>query len=309
MALVVIRDTGSTWGHGVIAYRDEIGRPKPVSVEIVESGPILTVTRQKWRWQSSEIWMDVVRCAHTPAVELRFRINWQERRQLLKLELPTRLGDVAVHAKMPGEVVRREMVGNEEPCQDWVALSGRVDGGDATLALIHQASHSYSVHDGILRQILVRGVPHAEHPPFGYSDDANVAFLDQGWQERSFLLVAGSGPWQGLRLDRQAAEFLTPAEAMLDSGHPGTEPWERSSLTVEPANVAVLAVKPAEDRNGIILRVQEMTGVATPLRGEWQGQPFSFPLAPWQIKSLRLTLANDVLAAMEVDALEQPTGK
>ncbi len=306
LGLVVIRDTGSTWGHGVTAYGEEVGRPEPVSVGVLADGPVVSVIRQKWRWQASEIWLDAIRHPHAPAaVELRFRINWQERRQLLKLELPTRLGDVAVHARMPGEVVHRQPGGNEEPCQDWVALDGRVDGCEATLALIHQSSHSYAVAEGVLRQILVRGVPHAEHPPFGYSDDANVAFLDQGWQERRFLLVGGEGAWQQLHLDRRAAEFLVPAATMLDSGHPGREPWERSALAVGPESIAVLAVKPAEDGKGTILRLQETAGRASEARGQWQGHAFAVPLGPWQVKTMRLAIADGVLTATETDALER----
>jgi alpha-mannosidase len=188
---------------------------------------------------------------------------------------------------------------------DWVALDGRLDGRRTSLALLHESSHSYTVQEGVLRQILVRGVPHAEHPPFGYSDDANVAFLDQGWQERRFLLVGGEGAWQELHLDRRAAEFLVPAAAMLDSGHPGREPWERSALAVGPENIAVLAVKPAEDGKGTILRLQETAGRTSEARGQWQGHAFAVPLGPWQVKTMRLAIADGVLTATETDALER----
>jgi hypothetical protein len=83
--------------------------------------------------------------------------------------------------------------------------------------------------DGRLRLTLVRGVPAAEHPPFDYKDDRHVHFLDQGWQERRFLLVATDGGHEALPpLDRLAEEFQVSVIPMLDSGHPGKEPWEAS---------------------------------------------------------------------------------
>lgn len=306
VGLLVIRDQSGAWGHGVRAYEEELGRPESRGLELLEDGPVLSVTRETFGWGASEIWLDTVRYPHLPgAVELRLRINWQERRRMLKLEIPTRLREVAVRAKMAGEVARRQPEGGEEPCHDWVAIEGRIGGRAAALAVLNDSTYAYSVRDGVLRLTLVRAVPAAEHPPFEYKDDRHVHFLDQGWQERRFLIVAADGGHAALPpLDRLAEEFQVAAIPMLDSGHPGTEPWEASAISVLPSTVAVLAVKPSEDGKAVVLRVQEAAGRPTTAHGRWLGAAFQVKLRPWQIVTLRLVRGARGVKASSVDALE-----
>lgn len=308
VGLVAIRDTSGAWGHGIPSFDHELGRPESLGVETLEDGSVMTLTRETFRWGASEIWLDVRRYTHTSAIELRLRINWQEKRQMLKLEIPTRLRGASVRAKMPGEIARRTPEGREEPCHDWVALDGTVGGRPATVAVINDSTYAYAAQDGRLRLTLIRSVPAAEHPPFEYKDDRHVHFLDQGWQERRFLIVATEPETAPLSLDRLAEEFQVPAVPMLDSGHPGTEPWETSFVSVSPATVAVLALKPAEDQDGIVLRVQELSGEATraELRIQNATRPLRVALKPWQIKTLRLRPAAKAWTADEIDALELP---
>lgn len=299
---VVIKDDKNTWGLNVSEYTEELGRPEIVETETLEDGPILSVVRQKSRWQASEIWMDVVRFAHTPAIELRFRINWQEKRQILKLELPTRLTDTHVRAKMPTEIVQRPSDEREYPCHDWVALDGNIDGQPASVALLNDSSYSYDARDGRLRMILTRAVPHAEHPPFEYQDDRNIPFLDHGWQERRFLLVTGDR-LPAPRIERLAQEFQIPAEHLLDSAHPGTEPWEQSTFAVEPDSVSVLALKPAEEGDAIIVRLLESAGVVTQAQIHLRGRSATISLEPHELATL--AWPSDGTPPVKLNGLEQ----
>jgi alpha-mannosidase len=290
VGFIAIADNSSAWGHGVASYASDLGRPESLGSRVLESGELVSITREKFRWDRSEIWLDVVRLVHSPLVELRVRFNWQQRRQLLKLEIPTRLKPTASHAKSCGSVTRRVVRGLEEPCHDWVALEGSIGRQPATVALLNDSSYSFDVHGGSLRMILARGVPHAEHPPFEYPPDLaeELPFLDQGWQERRFWLLVDARPWDQLGLDRLAQECQIPAAALLDSAHPGSEPWSKSSLSVEPGNVAVLALKRAARGPGFLLRLQEMAGRPTEARLAWEGTKFKAKLNPWEIRSLLL---------------------
>ncbi len=123
--LVVCRDLSDAWGQNTDRYREELGYAKIVSTEIIEDGPHLTITRQYMTWRKSEIHLDVIRYGHTPQLGIKIRLNWQEKRQIAKLEIDTRLRGTTVHAKMAGEVARRPADGNENPCHDWVAVEGK----------------------------------------------------------------------------------------------------------------------------------------------------------------------------------------
>jgi alpha-mannosidase len=289
LGLVAISDTSDTWAHGINQFRQEIGRPALVSSAVIENGPVTRVTRHRARWQESEIVLDIAQFAGMDFIELRFVIDWREHEQMLKLEIPTALGDPKIFAKVPGQVLQRRTNGEEEPYQDWGAVQGKIGNGDYTVALLNNSTYSYDCLNGLFRTVLIRSAPFARHNPGLVPYNDNNAWQDQGRQERRFWLMGGHGVYGGLVLDRRAEELQTPAEHVMDSEHHGTEAWEQSFLEILPSSVWVLAVKRAEhSQDETILRIQERLGVATKstLKSVALGLDHEIELAPWEIKTL-----------------------
>jgi len=291
LGLVVIGDPSDTWGHGVVKYRQEMGRPTFLSSQTIEDGPVTRVTRQRARWQGSDIVLDIAQFKGLDVVELRFVIDWREREQILKLEVPTALASPRVFAKVPGAAAERQANGDEEPYQDWVAVQGRAGNEDYTVGLVNNSTYSYDCLQGLLRTILVRSAPFARHDPFQVPHNDAGAWQDQGRQERRFWLARGKGPFAALELDRLADEMQTPAEYVMDSAHEGTEAWERSFIRLSGAGVGLLALKRAERGDGLVLRVQERAGRQTEFAFESQplGINHRARIGPWEIKTLLVT--------------------
>ena len=291
IGLVAIADPSDTWSHGVDQFSQEIGRPTLVSSKIVEDGSVLRITRQRLRWQQSDIAVDIVAFPELDIVKLHFVINWQQHEQILKLEIPTALTNPRVFAAVPGAIIERATNGNEEPYHDWAAVQGRVNGSDYTVALLNNSSYSYDCLDGRLRTILIRSAPYARHNPSPVQPDSLDAWQDQGRQERTFWLTGGKGTYTDLRLDRLANELQTPAEYVMDSRHRGSEAWDKSFLEITPDTVSILAIKQAEDSSGeMILRLQERSGKHTVAHIESSPLNLSLdtPLSPWELKTLRV---------------------
>jgi alpha-mannosidase len=274
----------------------------------MEDGPVMRLTRHRARWQNSDIVLDVAHYKALDAVELRFTIDWREREQILKLEVPTALASPRTFAKVPGAVAERQPGGTEEPYQDWVAVQGRIGGEEYTVALVNDSTYSYDCKGGLLRTVLVRAAPFARHDPHQVPHNDAGAWQDQGRQERRFWLVRGQGAYAALELDRLALEMQTPAEYVMDSAHEGTEAWERSFLSVSPGTVEVLAVKRAEAGDGLVVRVQERAGRA----GEFRVQSAALNLdhrarlRPWEVKTLLVEPARGGRPAVrEVSLLER----
>jgi alpha-mannosidase len=258
-----------------------------VSSAQFEHGPVKRVTRQRARWQDSEIVLDISQFPGMNVVELRFVINWREREQMLKLEIPTALTHPKIYAKVPGEVLERQTNGEEEPYQDWGAVEGKIGDADYTVALLNNSTYSYDCLNGLFRTVLIRSAQFARRHDFSPVDD--TAWQDQGRQERKFWLIGGRGPYSQLALDRRAEEFQTPAEYVMDSAHQGTEAWEQSFLEIMPENVWVLAIKRAEhNEDGTIIRLQERSGIPTEasLKGALFELDHTVQLAPWELKTL-----------------------
>jgi alpha-mannosidase len=291
IGLVVIADPSDTWAHGISKFRQEIARPQFVSSQVIEDGPVTRVTRQRAKWNNSEIVLDIAQFKAIDAIELRFVIDWHEKEQILKLEIPSALASPRVFAKVAGANIERKTNGDEEPYQDWLAVQGKIGGEDYTIGLINNSTYSYDCMQGLLRTILIRSAPFARHDPHQVPHNDNNAWQDQGRQERRFWLVRGKGPFTALELDRLAEEMQTPAEYVMDSAHDGTEPWERSFFQLSPGNVTVTAVKRAEQGEGIIVRLQEHAGLNTDLNLESLvlGLRHRAPIRPWEVKTLLIT--------------------
>ena len=309
VGLVVIGDTSDTWAHGIDQFRLELGRPTLESSAVMEDGPVTRVTRHRARWQDSEIILDMAQFAGLDFVELRFVIDWHEKEQMLKLEIPTALAQPRIFAKVPGQVLERHTNGEEEPYQDWAAVQGKIGGSDYTLAILNAQTYSYDCLNGLFRTVLIRSAPFARHNPGIVPHNDNNAWQDQGRQERTFWLLGKRGAWNEHGLDRRAEELQTPAEYVADSAHAGTKPWEDSLLEVEPANVWVLAVKQAEHEPGTtIIRVQERAGSASQatLKSKILGLDHTVPLAAWELKTLKIKAVQGGRAVIsEVSLLER----
>jgi alpha-mannosidase len=308
LGLVVISDPSDTWAHGIAKFRQEIARPRFVSSQQIEDGPITRVTRQRASWNDSEIVLDIAQFKAIDAIELRFVIDWREHEQILKLEIPTALSSPRVFAKVPGAAIERQTNGEEEPYQDWVAVQGKLGAEDYTVGLINNQTYSYDCLQGTLRTILIRSAPFARHDPHQVPHNDNNAWQDQGRQERRFWLVRGRGAFNALELDRQAEELQTPAEYVMDSVHEGTEPRERSFLQLKPGNVLLTALKRAERGDGIIVRLQECAGKATEFALDSISLNLNYraQIKPWEIKTLLLEGARGKrVEVKEVNLLER----
>jgi alpha-mannosidase len=308
IGLVAIADPSDTWSHGVDQFRQEIGRPELVSSKVVEDGPVLKITRQRLHWQQSEIAVDIFTFPQSDIVKLHFVINWQQHEQILKLEVPTALTDPKVFAAVPGAVTEKATNGNEEPYQDWVAVQGKKNGDDYTVALLNNSTYSYDCLNGQLRTILIRSAPYARHNPSPVEPDSLDAWQDQGRQERIFWLVGRSGIYADLHLDQLANELQTPAEYVMDSRHGGSEGWEKSFLDVAPSTISVLAIKQAENSSSaMILRMQERSGKHTSAHIESSLLQLSHDVSfnPWELKTLRIESQKHATAKVrEVSTLE-----
>jgi alpha-mannosidase len=292
IGLVVIDDRSDTWSHDVKSFRDVIGRPTWVNTVVVEYGPLMRITRQIATWRSSTINMDIIERAGLDAVELKFVIDWHEREEILKLEIPTTLTDPQVFAMVPGGTISRNTAGTEEPAQDYVAVQGKLGTSMVTLGVCNAQTYSYDVlatpAGALFRTIVIRSAPFARHRPATVPVNDTRAWQDQGRQERTFWLLRGTGDYTALHLDRRAMELQTPAEYVVDSRHAGTLPWEQSYLSVAPSNVVTTATKRAEDDDRLIVRLQETAGKATKAtvaseRFKWS---HDVSLGPWEIKTI-----------------------
>ena len=306
--LKVFRDTGDTWGHRLDAYDEELGEPTLKKTTLLYQGPLKATFRQEARWKESVIRLYYTLWKNRPEVEVRLAIRWNEPRELLRLVVPTSLKNSTVWVGEPGGTARRRQDGWEKPAAEWLAIEGSHDGQSHSLGLVGDRPLSYCAEKGTLGIALVRSSFYAHHEPGDPAPREENPYLDLGEQEIRLWLTAAKGRHSRLQLHRMASEIESPAERVVDHGHPGELPPHQSLLEVSPPSVAVMALKPSESGRGMVLRIQETTGknttasIRSPLSNipDWKGK-----LGPHQILTLEFPLRSSAGESRRLNLLEK----
>ena len=76
-----------------------------------------------------------------------------------------------------------------------------------------------------------------------------------GEHEFRYLIYPHSGDWANAEVYREVEKINLPAIVAEAGPHGGTLPKEMSFISIEPANLAVSAMKQTEDRESLTIRV------------------------------------------------------
>jgi alpha-mannosidase len=229
------------------------------------------------------------------AVDVTARVFWNERYTRLKLVMPA--GDQA-EFEVPGGTVRRGPLG-EVPGGRWV----RVTGQRGSFGFASDALYGFDCKAGALRASIVRSTGYTK------ADDATQRNLpwrplgDAGELRFRFLLCPGDA-----KLPILARELEQPVLAQTVLPGPGELPRSGSVLELHPANLQLLALKPAHEGEGYVLRVQETRGRTARPSLTWLGRRIELDtVAARKIATWRLTRTAKGWQARRIAAIEVET--
>lgn len=289
----VYEDSGDTWGHKLDEYQTVLGEPRLLDTKTVVQGPLVKTVRQNFRWKGSSITAFYTAWNGRPEVEIQLRIRWNEPRELLRFLLPTRLTQPQVRVAEPGGVTPRRSDGWEKPASEWVALEGTLGSGKRSIGLLADRPLSYFAQEGTIGVSLVRSSYYAHHHPQSPAPDSHNPYLDMGETEYRLWLVPGTAGMGSLHMHRKAWELETPAERVVDHGHPGSLPPSQGFLDLKPASLALYALKPAEKGKSLVLRFQETQGRKTTATITLPGKSdptWTGSLNPYEIQTVLIPL-------------------
>jgi alpha-mannosidase len=288
---VVIDDRSDTWGHGVTSYHRKAGEFERTSVEVIERGPVRTITRVESRYGSSTLREDYVVTRALPYVDVRVTIDWHEELKLLKLRFASGLDAGVATYEVPYGHLERVTNGNEEPGQSWVDVSN----GRSGLTVINDAKYGYDVRGGEIGISAVRSPVWAWHDPRELEEGGDFEYMDQGRQTFTVRLVEHGGDWRAAGAVRRAAELNQPPFALVEGYHDGPLPTRNSFADDGGGSVVVTAVKGAEDGNGYVVRAYESSGRAAGARIEMLGRTIDAEFGPNEIKTFVESRETDLL--------------
>ncbi|HET7045645.1 MAG TPA: glycoside hydrolase family 38 C-terminal domain-containing protein [Gaiellaceae bacterium] len=293
---VVVEDRSDTWGHGVVAYDEELGELECTGVRLLEAGPVRAIVRVESRHGASTLREDYVLSAGARHVDVRVTLDWHEQLKLLKLRYPTSVEAETATFEIPYGHLERPAGGDEEPGQAWVDVSG----GGRGLTVANDAKYGYDVRGtgvGSTEQAeseagadigisAVRSPVWAWHDPRGLEEGGDFEYMDQGRQRFHVRLVPHAGDWREAHVVRRAAELNQPQFALIETFHEG--PLEQRASHAEDAGSVVMTVLKRGEDGGLAVRAYETAGRPASVTLRVLGREIAADFGPHEIKTFHL---------------------
>ena len=257
----------------------------PAKVRVVESGPVRVAIEVEREAQGSRFLQRIQLSAGSAGDRIEFdnQIDWRTRQSSLKATFPLGVtNDVATYDIQQGTIQRPTDNPKlyEVPSHQWFDLTAS-DGGFGVSVLKDSKYGSDKPDDHTLRLTLL-------YTPGVHSNYQDQATQDIGRHEILYALAPHAKDWQSAKTPWQAARLNQPLRPFICGSHAGQLGREYSMLKVDNDQVAVVAMKKAEDGDGVIVRVRELTGRAA--------------------EHVRLKFPTTIASAREVDGQERPIG-
>ena len=280
-------DEGDTWAFNVTSYGAAAEPFTFKGLRVVESGDLRTILKADWGFRDSLLTLYYVLYEKEDYLDLRYRVNWNEKHLVLKLL--TDLADSAHRTAVPYGGVNRGESATDLPVGGWIETDG--------FTLLTDGVFAYNLVDGVLGLTLLRSPIYGDLRIGELDPDADYDILSQGITEGEVRLHLSPVTPPELLSER----FLNPPVVLCEACHGGDLPDTAGYFALETPGAAVTALKYAEEGEDVILRGVELLGKAQTLAFTFGGRRYETPVGPCEIFTLRL--AGDSLRA--VDMLEE----
>jgi alpha-mannosidase len=236
--------------------REYVAKP---TIRIVERGPVrvaLEITRRA----AGSTFVQHVRVAEGgDRVDVDNMVDWKSPNSLLKASFPLAAENgKATYDLGVGTIARtnNEPDKYEVPAQKWADITDA--SGRFGVGIINDSKHGWDKpNDNTLRLTLI----HTPRPVGSYTYQSSN---DLGRHQFLFSIAGHQGDWRQGRMPHRATQVNQPPIAFQADAHAG--PLGRSfsmiALDDQTGQVAVVALKKAEDSDELVVRLQERYGTA-----------------------------------------------
>ncbi|RPH35727.1 hypothetical protein EHM92_05695, partial [bacterium] len=271
---LVVDDDGDSWGADRWSYRNVLGQFEtvPGSVQVLQRGPIRTITEAMFAWGTSTLAMRTISYPEWPVLEFRLRVQWNETRKRLKLSIPTALQTDQILCEVPGGAMPRPSDGQEYVQARWAFLSGSIGGRPAGFGVVNSGQHGFDLNHGEIRLSVLRSAAYCHEQGFKIGEFPLRKYMDQGVHDVRLLVTAGNLDTVRRSLSGLADWRSSPPAVYTHlpigtrrkksvKGAAGEMPL--SLLSLEPTSVRMMACMPSADGRRMIVRLQETVGERT----------------------------------------------
>ena len=171
-------DKTDNWTHVIDRYPQSEKKTEVIfENSVLEEGPIRAAIFRHAKMESSQI-NEVWRVyGNGQYVELKLKVNWQEKQKILKYTIPFDLGNVRVDGIAGGKITRKND-GAERPFHYFTVLND-------SFSIVSPDIFGFDVDEEKIRLTLLRNPVLTHHDPFGF-DERYAVYADTG--EHTFTI-------------------------------------------------------------------------------------------------------------------------
>lgn len=280
-------DDGDTWAFNIDSYGKELEAFKLEKLETVETGPLRRIIKATYSFRSSKLEMYYSFYDKEDYMDVRYRVNWNEKHIVFKLM--TDLCENTHTVSVPYGSIERNENKAEVPMGEWIRTNN----------LILAANHmfAYTVADKKLGLTVLRSPIYSDLRVSNIDLDTDYEIMEQGITEGNVRVCFDNNKSPVAF----SAELNTPPVVLCESNHRGELEECGSFLSVEAESVYLTTLKRAEDnKDCTVIRGAEYGGKTQKIKINFKNTLYEAKVAPYEI----FTLLVDGKVVKKVNMLE-----
>lgn len=269
-------DDGDTWVFNVEGYDTVPHDFSFKDMRVIESGKLRTIVKASYRFRDSILEMYYTFYRQEKYFDVSYRINWNEKHYVLKLECGTK--NDAHTVAVPYGSVHRKAAWADVPLGSWL----KTDDFSVTADSIF----SYNMQDKVLGLTVLRSPIYGDLRigEIDYEEDYDI--ISQGINEGKLRVDFQCGTW------KQSEAFLNQPLVIIEANHEGMLSSEGCFYGIS-GEVLLSTIKKCEYDESMVIRVFEYTGSPQNVILYVGNKEFSVDMMPYEIKSLKI-LGQDI---------------
>lgn len=278
---LVLEDKSDVWAFNFTGYK-ECGAFRLKSAEIMECGEVRCRIRTISDFGQSELIQDFILYTGSEVIEGAYKVIWHEKQKTLKLRFCPIAENMSVTASVPYGSIKRNLDGKEMPVSEWLIVGDGQEG----LTLSFDSLFSYDTTVVEIRATVLRSPIVGDLRISELDGEKPYEYLNQGVTEGCWRLTPRvcdiTEAW------KQGSMLNNPPVIVTEANHCGTYPLCKSFAVCGNDDVFITALKKAEDKNAVIVRLQNVTGDIHRCKLQIIGiVDWEVVMSPYEIKTLR----------------------
>ncbi len=281
-------DDGDTWAFNIESYGKELETFKLGRLEEVERGPLRNVIKATYSFRSSKLEFYYTFYAKEQYMDVRYRVNWNEKHIAFKL-MSDLCGDTHTVSVPYGSIERSENKA-EVPMGEWIRTDNLIFAVDHMFA--------YTATDERLGLTVLRSPIYGDLRCRDIDLDTDYEIMEQGITEGTVRVCFNKNKCA----TAFSAELNNPPVVLCEANHKGDLKECASFFSVDAESVYLTALKRAENnRAHTVIRGTEYGGKAQKIKISMKNVLHEAEIAPYEI----FTLLIDGEGMKKVNVLEE----